>query len=185
MRVKDIVLKACDFIGNEELPEILQSGETDGLSEEQSEELSTLIKCFNLVRNEVATEYKNIVKIEKFTTENGKVDFDKFSFGVVDILAVKDKVGDDVKFKVFDDYLTANATEIEVYYSSSPKELTIDDEFTSNLPERVFAYGVAKEYYFLQNLYDDAEVWNGRFKNSLQSLLKKKSETVISRRRWI
>lgn len=183
MLVKDIILKACDFIGNEELSQIITS---DGeMTSEQTRELETLVKCFNLVYNEVICEYKPIVKIEKIKVENKKVSFDDFQNKVVNILAVKDNFGEKVAFKVFESYILVDADEVEVWFATTAKDYTINDEIDSTIPERVFAYGIAREYYFIQTLYEDAEIWEERFKNSLQVLDRKKSSTILPRRRWI
>lgn len=183
MLVKDIILKACDFIGNEELSQALVSEEE--LTDEQSAELDTLLKCFNLVHNEIVSEYKPSIKIERVTSANKKINFSQLSAKVVNILAVKDILGDNVAFKVFDSYLMVEGGEVDVWYSSQPETMALSDEFVSTIPERVYAYGIAREYYFIQTLYEDAEVWESRFKNSLQVIERKKSETVIPRRRWL
>ena len=75
--------------------------------------------------------------------------------------------------------------DVEVIYSTPALELKEDEEFTSNLPERIFAYGVAREYFFIKNLYEDANIWEERFKGSLQIMLRRKSEVKIPRRSWI
>ena len=76
------------------------------------------------------------------------------------------------------------ANEVEIIYKTFPTELTLSQSFSSTIPERVYAYGVAREYYFNQTLFDDAEIWEERFKNSLQILTRKKSEIKMPKRRW-
>ena len=72
-----------------------------------------------------------------------------------------------------------------IKYNAMPKELNFEDEFTSTIPERVYAYGVVKEFYFIQALYEDAKIWDERFKNSIETFLRKKGNTFLPRRRWI
>ena len=86
---------------------------------------------------------------------------------------------------MFDDYIIAMANVVEVVYTTLPQELTLQSQFSSVLPERVYAYGIAREYYFLQTLFDDADIWEERFKNTLQVLQRKRSDTVMPRRRWL
>ena len=180
MYIKDIILKSCDFIGKEDLAEAIKSS---SLTEKDQLEVDDLVKCFNLVRDEIASEYQPILQVEKFVVKNFKLEFDKFAKPALEILSIKDRFGRNVNYKIFEGYIFVCGKEVEVIYSTAPQQLTI--EFSSNLPERVFAYGVAREYFFINNLYEDANIWEGRFKGALQILLRRKSEVKMPRRRWI
>ncbi len=183
MLVKDVILKACDFIENEELAQAIIS--SSQLDQENQNVLDKLVKCFNLVRNEIVCEYMPIVKMEKVISCENKILFSQLSGKVVDIISVKDKFGENVKFKLYDDYIMVEGQEVFVYYNTLPEELNIDGQFNSTISERVYAYGIVREYYFIQTLYEDAKVWDERFKNSIQTFERKKGETIIPRRRWI
>ncbi len=183
MLVKDIILKACDFTENDELSKAINEGSQ--LPEELKNLQDKLVKCLNLVRNEIASEYMPIVKMEIVVCENGKFNINDFSSRLVDIISIKDKYGNNVKYNVIGDELISNEEKIFVWYNTLPDEIAFEGEFSSTIPERVYAYGVVKEFFFLQTLYEDAKVWDERFKNSLQVLERKKSETVIPQRRWI
>lgn len=183
MYVKDIILKACDFTENDELGQALRNnGE---LSNELEQLKERLLKCFNLVRNEIVSEYMPIRKIVKVCTDDGRVDFALLGAKVVDIVSVRDNCGKNLIFKTFDNYLQTRKGEVEIEINIFPDELGYDDEFNSTLPERVYAYGVVREYCFIQTLYEDAEIWDQRFKNSIESFLRKKGNTFLPRRRWI
>lgn len=182
MQVKDIIKLACSFTDNEDLVSAIDG---NSLTSAQSLIVDHLVNCFNLVNNEIATEYIPYLKTETFQTSSFKVYFSSFTGNVNEIISVKDNKGRNVKYKIFSDYIVALASEIEVVYSIKPQALSLSSSFTSLIPERVFAYGVAREYYFLQTLFDDANVWENRFKDSLQVLARKKSEIVLPGRRWI
>ena len=118
-------------------------------------------------------------------TTDFKLNFTQFSSQPIKIISVRDTFGRPVRFKVFDSYLMALAGNVEVEYTTMPEKMDIDDEFSSSLPERVYAYGIAREFCFLQSLFDDADVWDDRFKNTLEVLLQRKSELRMPGRRWI
>lgn len=182
MLVKDVISLACEFTDNKDLIENLNN---DTLTEEQSVIIDSLLNCFNLINEEISTEYVPIIKREVVKTSDFKVNFDDLSYKVLDIIDVKDKLGRKVKFKVFNEFIVAIADKIEVSYSIHPEKLTLSQENNSTLPERVFAYGVAREFFFMQSMFDDADIWEERFKNSLSVLTRKKHDIVIPRRRWI
>ncbi len=183
MLVKDIILKVCDFTENDELAQALIN-ET-ALDEDKQNLLNKLIKCFNLVRNEIVSEFIPIVKMERFVCDNGRINFNQFNGKVIDILSVKDKFGNNVRFKICDDFIEFDGKDVCVWYNASADELDKDDRFFSTISERVYAYGIVREYYFIQTLYEDAKVWDERFKSSLQAFERKKGGTELPRRRWI
>lgn len=183
MKVKDIIIKACDFVGKDDLASALLAGTE--LSDEVIALQDKMVKCFNLIREEIASEYQPILQVENFVVKNFKLELNSFSNDVLEIYSIKDRYGRNVHYKIFDGYIFVCGKEVEVIYSTPAKQLTIDDDFTSSLPERIFAYGVAREYYFINNLYEDANIWEERFKGSLQIMLRRKSEVKVPRRSWI
>ena len=183
MSVKDIILKVCDFTENKELYKALtEEGE---LTPELKELKEQFLKCFNLVNNEIVSEYMPSVKQESIFTSDGKVDFSSLQDRLVNIVSIKSLNGLPLKFEVFDNFLITKKGNIVIKYNAMPKELNFEDEFTSTIPERVYAYGVVKEFYFIQALYEDAKIWDERFKNSIETFLRKKGNTFLPRRRWI
>ena len=62
----------------------------------------------------------------------------------------------------------------------------INDEFDfyNGLSARIFAYGIASEYFLSDGLSEDAEIWEERFKESLFVLSRKRSETKLPKRKW-
>ena len=77
MLVKDVIIKACDFIDNDSLSELLKNNLS--LSDELQDMLNKLIKCFNLVRNEIASEYLPIVKIDVVRPSKNKIELTALS----------------------------------------------------------------------------------------------------------
>lgn len=183
MLLKDVIRLACDFTENETLATKIK-GEVE-LSTEEAKVVEQLEKCFNLVNNEIASEFVPIKKIEQVEVSNGKIMFSSFSKKPFKILYVKNSLGRKIRFKVFENYIMALCKKAIVCYSTLPEDLTIDDEFDTFLPERIYAYGVAREYYFLQTKFDDADIWEERFKNSLEILCRKSYCHKLPRRRWL
>ena len=183
MLVKDIIIKSCNFICQDELARKLKENEI--LSEEEEKIVADLVEKFNLTREEIASEYQPILKSEEFEVKNFKLLLSSFSSSPLQIFSVKDKVGRNVNYKIFDDYIFVCGKNVEVIFSTLALPLTFDDEFTSSLPERVYAYGVAREYYFANSHYEDANMWEGRFKGSLEILLRRQSQVILPKRRWL
>ena len=183
MLVKDIIIKTCNFIGQDEIANKLKDNQA--LSESEEQIVDELVEKFNLTREEIASEYQPILKSEEFEVKNFKLLFTSFSSSPLQIFSVKDKLGRNVNYKIFDDYIFVCGKNVVVIYSTFALPLSVNDEFSSTLPERVYAYGVAREYYFAKAHYEDANMWEGRFKGSLEILLRRQSQVVLPKRRWL
>ena len=178
MKVKNILSLACSFIGEEEIADLIETMPDD-------ERIAKLLKIFNLVRNEVASEFLPVLESEELDIKDFKLPFSAFKFKPLKIIMVKDRFGRKLKFRAFPDYLMVQASRAKVTYSYQPAEVNLEDEIDDNLPERVYAYGVAREYLMREGMFEDAEIFEVRFKNSLQVLLRKNSSTFLARRRWV
>ena len=186
MKAIDIIKIACDFTGNDELALKLDE-EDDVLTSQESKVLNTLLKCLNLIQNEVACEYIPLMAEETVTTKDFKVDFSAFEKRPISIVWAKDRLGRNIRFKAFADYLMIFGGHAKVKYCYMPDEITsLEGEIAQPLlPMRIYAYGVAREFFLLQNLGDDADIWEVRFKDSLCVFAKKKHEVKMPCRRWL
>lgn len=183
MLVENIIKTVLKFMEKHDVVASMEAGEI--IEGENAQEISSFIDCLNLVRNEIATEYIPNVVVEKVRVENNRLDFSELANGVIEVLSVKDKFGFNIKFDKFSDHIQLENGTFEVKYNAIPEILKLNSEFNTNIPERVYAYGIMREYFYIQTLYEDASMWEERFKNSLQSLERKKNETFIPRRRWL
>ena len=103
MLVKDIIKLACDFTGQEALGEKI--AQSSLLETCEQEIVDKFVKCFNLVNNEIASEFVPIKKIEQFEVSNGKILLTQFSTKPYKILYIKNSLGRKMRFKQFDDHI--------------------------------------------------------------------------------
>ncbi len=189
MTAKNIIKTACIFLQKDELLDVTDlDGELTATST-QLKELEHLLRCLNLVIDEIATDYVPLVHKEKLTPSKGIINLSSFSKDLIDILQVKDKFGIKANYKLFPSYLETIDGEVEVTYSFKPVALTslssTMEQFSQKVSERVVAYGVAMEYSFICGLHDDASIWEKRFKDGLIIASRKKSDIRLPKRGWI
>lgn len=185
MNTIDIIKIACDFTGNEEIS--VKLDERSSLTESEQKVVDALVKCLNLVQNEVATEYIPLEAIEEVKAVDLKVPYSAFSKKPIAVIFAKDSFGRNLRFRTFSDYLMVYAPRAKVKYHYMPDEITsVEGELAQPLlPMRIYAYGVAREYFLLQTLGDDADIWEVRFKDSLSIFARKKQEVRLPCRRWL
>ncbi len=188
MKAKEIIKNVCVYLGKEE---ILASNlfETGGqvLTDVQNAEVNKMLKCLNLITSEIASDYLPILREKEIKLVNGEVDVFEIDKSIQEIVNIKSKFGKNLKYKFINNKIICLATNVVVTYKIRPSEIKIDDEaesFGGKLSERILAYGVASEFCFLEMLYDDASIWENRFKNALFISARKKGELKLKNRGW-
>lgn len=189
MKTKQVLELVCTFLGKEDLLSCPYfSASEQELSSDEQKELDILLRCLNLVTSEISTEYLPIYRTKKITLNGGEFDLKDIDENIFQIIKLEDEYSGAIKFRIFGDKLRANATNCTVTYTSFAPKTTLDGDietFSSVMPDRVLAYGTAMEYCFISSLYDDATLWESRYKNSLLTLSQKKHNVVMPKRRWL
>ena len=186
MKIKDIVELAAELVGE---PEVLTTNSFTGEEREEQENgvleknLELLVRCANLSLSVVATDKFELKNKEVIFSETGEIKFDEFNKKVYQIMSVK-KNGAKVDYRVYPsliDCFTKGKFEITYKYLPGYYELndTIND--FNNVPIRLLAYFTASEYCYISGDFDDASVWEQRYKETLQNLTNLKGKSVPER----
>lgn len=189
MTVKQVLKLSVMFLGKDELLSCPYFAGGDGeISEKDQKELSLLQRCLNLVVSEISTDYLPIYKTKKIAFSNQECNIVNVDSNIYQIIKIINNKNFEIGFKVFGDKIVANTTNAEITYTSFAPTCNLDsniETFSNKVSERVFAYGVAMEYSFISSLYEDASVWESRYKNALFSITHKKNNIIMPKRRWL
>lgn len=185
MTAKDIIKIACDFTGYQDISKSLDQSEE--LKPQEQEVVDRMLKCLDLVQNEVATEFIPLAKIEEVHPIDFKLDFSSLSKTPISIVWARDKFGRSLRFKTFADHIIIFSNFAKLKYFYMPEAINSLENPISEplLPMRIYAYGVAREFLLGQNLNDEANIWEVRFKDSLAVFAQKKKEVKMPCRRWL
>lgn len=192
MRVIDIIKDTCTFLQMDEEFEYLNSYDVSSdtflksasLNIEKNIEL--LLKCTSLVVNTICTEYIKLKDSTYVYATDGRIKYSDISEYVpYSIVSVEDEFGL-VPFSDFNDEIVVeNFGRYKVTYLYSLGDMNLDTDLSIlRLPSKSIGYGVASEYLYITKLYDDASIWDTRFKSSLLNLLSNKKRRYIKPRRW-
>ncbi len=181
MTVKKVLLYAAELAGRSDLGEKLEAGEKDG-------ELDLLLKCYNLVENEVALDYFPLKKRELFVPESGKILFARFAEAPVEVLSVRDCAGGTLEFEVFPEAISLLSAreEVAVTYAYAPKEKQADgvSEYAGKVSFRLLAFGTATEFLLAHGLYAEAAASEKRYREALRAANCVRRRLSIRARRW-
>ena len=184
MIVKDLVIYTALFIGEKELASKLENN--DSLTDGENERVNTLVRCFNLVNQEIASDYLPFLHTENIDVKNSILNHSNLTKKVINIFALKGSFGQNVRYKAYPNYIEVFGHAKKITYSFLPCDLALSDtvELNCGLSARIYAYGMASEYLLFDGLGEDAEIFEERFKESLFVLARKKSELRLPKRRW-
>ncbi|MGN1162931.1 MAG: hypothetical protein ACI4T2_03330 [Christensenellales bacterium] len=188
MKVKDVIELACVFLNKQDLLEtsLFDSVQPD-VTDEQQNEIGTLVRCLNLVVGEICCDYIPLVESEEIEVTGGKFEFSNLKKIAMEILAIRTQDGEKIRCKISPSFVLLPDGKYVVEYSYVPAKLCIDDDMPSfycRVPDRVFAYGVAMEYSLLCSLYDEMDIWQTRFRDGIEIATQKHSEKRLPRRGW-
>lgn len=190
MNAKNVLKIASLFVNlADEFSPIIDETE-DTVDTQTQKEFEIFLKCLNLVYTEISTDYLPILEKQRVLVENGKVYLDDISESIKDIVSVKLASNEkNVKYTLFSNYIEVGAGGyVDIVYSIYPTALTLTsdiDSFGGKVSEKCLALGTASEYCYINGFYDEAEIWDNRFKDSLQIACRKKSEIILPKRRWL
>ena len=183
MTVKEILIEAADLIGVGGAVRAY----IEGSAQTGEKEAGVLLKCFNLVESELASEYFPLKCEEALETATGAVYFKEFKRAILRVMKVEDSFGNSLPYKLFPEYLKTDAGRIFVTYCYTPQEKDLDGEsdFDALVTKRTFAYGIAAEYCMACGLYEESAAWERKYKNSIEAAYRNQPAKTLASRRWV
>ena len=172
---KDILKLSATFLGLDEVVEYLNTPNTTP-NQEVSEKLNQLLVYTNYIIREITKEYYPLSTSELLLSDdNCQIYYTNFQEQPIGIKDIKNTSNLSVTFNLYPEYVKVGTPNSEylVKYNFIPKPIkTIDQNF--NLPIGldyfIISYGVASEYCLSKLLYNEAELWESKFKNSLERI---------------
>lgn len=181
MKLNEAIKISCDFL---ELTDIKSKIEAEEVGDEDEVQIQKLLNCANLAYEEIVTEYLPILNTETIKAQDGKILFSQLSKPTCGIVSVLDDSGNDIKYQLSADHISLSCDSAQITYQIVPEALALGAEIRVLFPERLLAYGIAREYLFMQDQSDAALVYEKRFKDALTSFVRKKSKLLLPIRRW-
>lgn len=185
MLVKDIVKNVSQILNLNDVLEVLNN-ENSNPDIQVMEEIDVLVLAVNLINNNIASNYIELVGKCVLNNDSEILPFNKISNqSIIEIkkVFINNKL---VDFKVLPEGVKVPRGNIEILYTYFPVSVDLEDEinYYTKINELVFAQGVVGEYLFLKGAIDDAYMWDKKFKQSLINLLRPKRKCMLPARRW-
>jgi len=186
MKVKEIVTAALKLVGRGDIAAKLAAGEE--LDGNDKETLDIMVYCFNSAEYELLRYYFPKKITEEITGSGRKFYLESFSRRPFRVLSVK-KNGLDLDFSARDGYILAEADKAIFEYLFVPEKKNLDGEceYTeAEIGELLPAYGAASEYCLINGEIKAAEVWEGKYRQSIDCARKTCRPAIyVPPRRWV
>ena len=186
MKVKEILNKVTKMLDLKDLENYLMHEENN--TEDINHELEKLILATNMTNGIIASQYFEIIDKVNVKVDNNFIAFeDVAKNNIIEIKGVTNSDGSPIEYKLINNGMFVNANNVNIKFSYFPKEVTIDDsiDYYTRLNDYVIALGIVSEYLFLKGDFQEYYIWDKRFKNSLNSLIRPKRSIVTPVKEWL
>ncbi len=164
MKVKEIV-KICGELADLDFPStyfVLVNTPDDSRARK-------LVECCNTVLEELYRSYAQALRKTVVEVKDGFCDTSAYK--MCRVLSLVDGEGQDVHFRYGDNKLWVERDGLfNMCYARLPDEVSWDSEVvlpSQRITDRVFVYGVLREYYAVTGDWDLARQWDDRFRDAL------------------
>ena len=177
------IIKICNEALNLDIP----SEYFEERQEESDWRIKTLVNCCNFVCEELYRDYATSIRKTVVEVTNGFADTSDYK--MCRVLTLTDGEGNDVKFRYTDNGISVEKDgKYNMRYARLPERLGWNDVVTMPSPritERIFVYGVAREFYLAIGDVELAKQWDERFKDALAVACSKTSPMRMPVRGWL
>ena len=125
MTVRDILKLVCEFVGERELAQKLATSQQ--LQEREQQKIEIMTNCFNLVNQEIASDYLPFLHKEEVDIEDGVLNFSSLKNKVINIYEIKNRFGFNLKFRNYSNFVEVFGKGKWVTYSFFPADKALDD----------------------------------------------------------
>jgi|GEM_PF-6397978 len=188
--LKDLLYLASFYLKLDDISEYLSAIDS-GEEATAPSDLAELVTIANIVMRAVSREFSPLYYEQTFTSnENCQIPFSEFNKPINQIKSVSFADGISSTFRSFPDYIKVGLprTNYSVTYSYYPNEISaLEDALTlpMGVSAETIAYGMCAEYLTIEMLYDEADMFEEKFKEGLRNASVSKSERKIANRGWI
>lgn len=185
MKVKSVLSQAAANLGREDLV-----AQIEDCASEPTGDLAALLRCFNLVENEIALDYFPLKREELLCAPHGTVPFRRFRFAPLSVVKVEDCAGRTLPFELkaaclfLPGYCARGRVRVVYTYSPVEKCFFGESSFGGRISARLLSFGVASEFCLARGQYAEAATWEKKYREALRAAGAVRKKLTVRGRRW-
>ena len=186
MTVKKVLALAAEHLARADLKKQLEEFPQDGTP---AGELASLLRCYNLVENELAVDYLPLKAEEVLEAEEHLIPWESFAYAPAGVRAVL-TAGREIAFEPRKEGLFLPAKEqgkvtVRYCYSPAPKEMDGESEFYGRVSARLLSFGTAREFCLSRGMFEEAKLWDSRYLAAVRAAGLPRRALSVRARRWV
>ena len=176
---------AYDFLEGS-LPPPTDSGMSGQVTlDTNSYEYKLFMTAVNNVCEDLATQYSLLCYEETFS--GNKIKYSDLEYNIAKVIEVKDPKGNKTKFYRSSDGLLFSKTDTyTILYTYKPNKITGNTQIILYpiVPKAILACGVCAQYCIMDGLFDEAEMWESRYKEALLGQFRQTKNIKMRAKIW-
>ena len=157
----------------------------DSTLDTNSYEYKLFLTAINNVCEDLTTQYPLLCFEEKFF--GNKIKYDDLVYRIAKVIEIRDSKGKKARFyRSSDGVLLPSTDNYTILYSYKPDKL-VENEFVPlypTVPETILAYGVCAQYTLMDGLFDEADLWESKYKEALLAHFRHTKNIKMRARLW-
>ena len=186
MKVKDILKMTAEMAGESQLISYYNEKGVDDVSS-CAESASLMLRCYNMIIEELALEYLPLRVKEKVQVTNQKIYFSELAFKPLRVLGVINKNGDKVPYKLINDYLELSNGDVIIEYTHRTKEAFEDDDCVYDetvIGPYVITYGMLSQYLLERGRVSESNIYQEKYLSAVRARIAQRKSLKLPARRW-
>lgn len=186
MTVKEVLTLAAEHLARADLKKQLEELPEDGTPKG---EIASLVRAYNLVENELAVDHLPLKAEETLGAEEHLIPWSAFSLAPAGVRAVFVS-GSETCFEprregLFLPSLQRGTAVVRYCYSPAPKSVGDESEFGGRVSARLLSFGVAREFCLSRGMFEEAKLWDGRYREAVLAAALPRRALLVRARRWV
>ncbi len=187
MIVKDILKMTAEMAGENQTVLYFEEKGVDDLAFCE-ENARLLLRCYNLIVEELALEYLPLKREEEVTVKEGKIYFSNLDFIPLRIISVRLKNGRKVPYRFVNDYLEVENGDLIIEYNYRLKPALEDDEVAycnTVIGPYALIYGILSQYLLEKGRVSESNLYQEKYLSAIRARIAEKRPLKIPGRRWM
>lgn len=182
MNVKEVLLLAAGNLGRDDLVSQIPTLSSP------SGEAASLLRCYNLIENELAADYFPLRFCESIMPNQGEIAYSALTKNCAQVTAVR-RNGAECGFReeaagiVLD--RVCDAVEVEYFYIPEAKLLSGKAEVSAKVTARLMSLGIASEFCLSRGQFSEAALWERKYQDAIRAAHCDRRKKRMRSRRWI
>jgi hypothetical protein len=186
MKVKEILKMAAEMAGEKELAAYYAQNAVEDVAACE-ENASLMLRCYNMITEELALEYLPLRTAEKVEITSNKIYFSDLGFKPLRVIAVYGKNGEKVPYKLINDYLQLANGSFIIEYTYRVGLATADDDCVYDetaIGPYAIAYGILSQYLLERGRISESNLYQEKYLNAVRARIAQRKSLKLPARRW-